>query len=153
MIEVTGDIFEQKDADCICFTSNGILNKNGDLVMGAGIAKEFKTKWRRLPEFFGRCIKKRGNTVFMMDIGERRGEEHRILWICNFPTKHHWKDPSDINLIKTSALELVKYSNLNKVNKIYLPRPGTGLGGLKWEDVKKVIEPILDDRFIVINKE
>jgi len=38
------------------------------------------------------------------------------------------------------------------MKKVYLPRPGCGYGYLDWEIVKKELEPILDDRFIVITK-
>jgi hypothetical protein len=34
---------------------------------------------------------------------------------------------------------------------IYLPRPGCGNGRLNWEDVKKILSPILkSDRFHIV---
>lgn len=33
---------------------------------------------------------------------------------------------------------------------LILPRPGCGNGRLRWEDVRKILEPILDDRFTVV---
>ncbi len=38
------------------------------------------------------------------------------------------------------------------LDKVYLVRPGCGNGQLKWEDVKPLIAPILDDRFIVVER-
>ena len=32
-------------------------------------------------------------------------------------------------------------------------RPGAGIGGLQWADVKAAIEPILDDRFTIVSFE
>lgn len=145
MIEITGNIFEQLDADAICFTSNGILDKNGCLVMGAGIAKEFKKMFPLLPEKIGSLLRLHGNHVIHTT--------YDSFNICSFPTKIHWKGPSEMWLIKRSAQELSEQTDENGWNKIYLPRPGVGMGGLNWEDVKKVIDPILDDRFYVINKE
>jgi hypothetical protein len=159
MIEVIGDIFEQKDADAICFTSNGIVKANGELVMGAGIAKAFRDRFPMLAKEAGMTVKKHGNHVHAFWALDEKDanplfSSERIVF--SFPTKHHFKDPSDVELIERSAKELVTFVNgltLSPLNKIYLPRPGIGLGGLKWEDVKKVIEPILDDRFYIVNKE
>ena len=157
MIETIGDIFEQRDADAIVFTSNGIVRSDGQLVMGAGIAKAFNDKFYLLADEAGWRVKRDGNHVhafWAMASKDRSISPETVIF--SFPTKHHFKDKSDIVLIERSAKELVKFVDaltLRPLKRIYLPRPGVGLGQLKWEDVKKVIEPILDDRFVVINKE
>jgi hypothetical protein len=60
-------------------------------------------------------------------------------------------DKAGLELIKRSAGELVlladKYPGYLR---ICLPRPGCGNGQLEWRDVKQVIRPILDDRFVVV---
>lgn len=44
----------------------------------------------------------------------------------------------------------VQLRNLNRPPKVALPRVGCGLGGLKWDEVKQALAPILDsDDFIV----
>ena len=49
--------------------------------------------------------------------------------------------------------ELVILSDENGYNKVLLPRPGCGHGGLNWErDVKPLLQERLDDRFIVVNR-
>lgn len=149
MIEITGNIFEQEDADVICFTSNGVVKSNGELVMGAGIAKAFKERWPELPKKFGQYVQMYGNYPYaIMGIWPKK-------WIANFPTKHHWKGISDINLIVDSAKRMVLMADADPgMKKIYLTRPGCGLGGLHWEAVvKPAIEKILDDRFVVVNNE
>lgn len=80
-------------------------------------------------------------------------KEHQ--WF-SFPVKHNWYEHADLKLIERSAKELVDTIDDifldpdDRPPTIYLPRPGCGNGRLKWEDVKPVIEPYLDDRFVVV---
>ena len=67
------------------------------------------------------------------------------------PVKYKVEQNADTGLIVKSCQELNKIAFEEKWNKIIIPRPGCGLGGLNWEDVKRVIEPILDDRFFIIS--
>lgn len=149
MLEKIGDIFKQSDADAICFTSNGVVKANGELVMGAGIAKAFKDRWPTLPARFGARIRAFGNIPLIVYTPDE-------TCIISFPTKYHWKDKSDLNLIKQSAEKLAQHADDFHLDfkRIYLPRPGCGLGGLDWEtQVKPLISSILDDRFVVISNE
>jgi hypothetical protein len=133
-----------KSADAICFTSNGVVKSNNELVMGAGIARTFKDKWPKLPQYFGELVKRDGNIVNLC-------REYRPL-IVSFPTKHHWRDKSDIDLIRKSAILLKSFADFENWNLVYLPRPGCANGGLSWErEVRPVIENILDDRFIIVS--
>ena len=145
MIERCGDIFDQPDGDAICFTSNGVVKANGELVMGGGVAKAFYNKQPGLAKEFGFKVKAYGNHVHWTGVEWKQ-------WVVSFPTKNHWKNPSSLKLIAQSAKELVELTNEKGWKKVYLPYPGIGLGGLNKEDVRKVISPILDDRFIVLVK-
>lgn len=70
--------------------------------------------------------------------------------IITFPTKHHWRDESDLELIRTSAEQLIDICEGRGITSCYLTRPGCALGGLDWESqVRPLLEPILDDRFII----
>jgi hypothetical protein len=80
--------------------------------------------------------------------------------IISFPTKHHWRENSNIYLIKKSAEELealIRYRIQIKLwdenVTILLPRPGCGNGGLNWSYVKPVIAPILSDNVTIISKQ
>lgn len=146
MIEIKGNIwdFYKKDPEAfICITTNGFVKNNGECVMGAGVAKEAKDKFKGLATLLGSLIKKKGNNVFMLP-GEK---------IFSYPTKHNWFEDSDLQLIEKSAKQLIKYINEYKIPRVYLPRPGCGNGKLKWKDVKPVIENILDDRVLIVSKE
>ena len=47
--------------DAICFTSNGIVKKDGRLVMGAGVAKAFRDHFKDLDLAAGNAVKAYGN--------------------------------------------------------------------------------------------
>lgn len=123
-----------------CVTTNAVIKPSGYLVMGAGIAKKAARRFPELPYLFAQKIDERGNHVHII---EKYG-------ICSFPTKHHWKDPSDINLILRSCRELVCFTK--KWDYVLLPRPGCNNGGLEWDTVRAVIEPLLhNDKFIIVH--
>lgn len=159
MIELNGDYWEyykenEKEWSAIVFTSNCVLNNKKELIMGAGIAKDFKNIFPYLPAFYGRSIQK--NFTNYIDkphcLVATCDDIHKPLLIA-FPTKYYWSNPSDIGLIVRSAIQLKYIADTHGLEKILMPRPGCGLGGLKWEGVKKSIGSILNDRFLVINND
>jgi len=154
MQQIRADILSDeiiKRADAICFTSNGVLKKDGTLVMGAGVAKIFRDKFSGLDSLAGEIVNKRGSICQIAAIGYEIPDNilPRALNIVAFPTKYHWKDPSDALLIEQSAKQLVELADFSGWKAVYLPRPGCANGGLKWAFVKQILEPILDDRFII----
>ena len=138
--EVKGNIWDHHfNGAWVCVTTNGICKKNGDAVMGAGIAKDAAERFPDLPAKLGKYLKQYGNRLFVF-------KEYRII---TFPTKHNWKDQSDIALIEKSCRELMAVADKFGMIDISMPRPGCSNGGLKWSDVKAVITPLLDQRITV----
>lgn len=133
--------------DAVCITTNGIVKKDGNAVMGAGIAKQANDMFH-VSSKLGGYINTYGNRAF--NLGTiKRGEE--IFYLFTYPTKYHFKDNSDINLIVKSAEQLMEMADKFNVKNIYLPPVGCGLGNLNYEvTVKPWISNILDDRFIVV---
>lgn len=129
--------------DIVCVTTNGIVKPNGELVMGAGCALAFKKKFPTLPKTFGEKIKSKGNRPVV-------GGKIENTYIVSFPTKNHYKENSNIELIKNSALFLIKIADYYNATTIYIPSPGTGLGNLSKESVYSELDKILDDRFTII---
>lgn len=133
--------------DAVCVTTNGMVKNNGYAVMGAGIAKQanqlFNCSYK-----LGSLLSKHGNHVFNLGLVRAYGITYRLF---TFPTKHDWRNNSDLKLITQSAHELVHFCNCFNIQTCYLPPVGCGLGNLDWEtQVKPILSPILDDRFIVI---
>ena len=145
MNEIKGNIFQYiEKADAVCVTTNGIIKKDGSLVMGKGIAQAFAKRYPKLPFILGGHVNRYGNRPFRVKEGD--------IYIVSFPTKHDWRDKSDIELIRKSASELVSMADKFGWHKIILPRPGCGYGQLNWGAVKGIIDPILDERFYIISK-
>lgn len=134
-------------ANAVCVTTNGIVKNDGRLVMGAGLAKDFRDTIQDIDYDLGDLIQRHGNHVQLAytTIGHSNGETH----IVSFPVKHHWKEAADFHLIERSAHELVAMTDKRKWKSVYLPRHGCGNGRCRWDVVKQIIEPILDDRFTV----
>lgn len=157
MKEIKGNIWDFHEKGCwICVTTNGVVNEDGEAVMGRGIALEAKKRFPGLPHDLGMAITSKGNKLYSWP-------KCRLV---TFPTKHHWMDMSDLCLIEKSCQELVSWVDavcsfltsalkipmVTESAKIYLPRPGCGNGGLYWNDVKPILEKYLDDRFVVVNR-
>jgi len=136
----TVDIFTTK-GDAIVVTTNGVVRTNGMLVMGAGIAKQFAERYPLLPDLLGKAVFDKGNHCYAF-------RADKIL--ISFPTKYGYREPSSIVLIERSAHEIVAIAGRLDLKEIYMTPPGCGMGMLKWGDVRRVIENILDDRFIVL---
>ena len=144
MIEVTGNLWTYP-ADVRVITTNGTVKKNGECVMGRGCAAEAKRRFPLIASELGDHIRKNGNVPchFMGDLYD--------CDIITFPVKHQWFQRADPALIAQSAKTLLQLLEFEAGDiTICLPRPGCGNGGLRWEDVKPILEPILDDRFHVI---
>lgn len=123
-----------------CITTCGVVNKNGYLVMGAGVAKEAKRRFMELPYLFGQKVDEKGSHFHIV---ERYG-------VASFPTKHHWKDKSDINVIARSCRELMHFSK--EWDHVLLSRPGCINGGLIWEEVRPIVASYLyKDKFIIVH--
>ena len=143
MIEKNCNIFDMiGKADYLAITTNGIIKNNGDGVCGAGLALAAKKYIPNIEQILGWNLTKNGNIPCLL--GEYGGTK-----FISFPTKHHFKNNSDIELIKQSA-KLIR----NFEGKVAISRPGCSLGGLNYDVVKPIIADIFpEDRFIICHKE
>ncbi len=139
MIEECGDLWKLP-ADFRCVTTNGALRRNGNAIMGKGVALEARKRYHDIEAILGSLINKYGNHVFYLG--------YKLI---SFPTKIHWKRDADIQLIRRSAQELVSLLKDNSAKRILMTRPGCGNGNLQWSEVKTVIQDIfVDNKFIIV---
>jgi hypothetical protein len=113
--------------------------------MGAGIAKVFRDKYLDLDLKLGALVTTHGNYPYVVKSGSPE-----LQTIMSFPTKDHFAKPSIMGLIHESCLRAMIRADEYGLEHIYLTPPGCGHGKLLWEDVSKVIFPVLDDRFCVV---
>ncbi len=153
---ISTDLLKDKDllqqAQIICITTNGFVKRNGECVMGRGIAKQMKEYIPSIPYLLGYKISSKGNHVY--NLGRVNSEKLMFNkhWLISFPVKHNWWEDADPELIRRSAIELKQL--MKGVNKnVLIPRPGCGNGHLRWQDVKPILEEVFgdDDRFIIVS--
>jgi len=60
-------------------------------------------------------------------------------WILLFPTKHHWKEQSDIDRIEEGLRWLSANCGKESIQSLAIPALGCGLGRLDWSDVGPIM--------------
>lgn len=136
MIEYkSGDIF-QADAEALINTVNCVG------VMGRGLALQFKNAFPDNFKAYAAACKRnevQPGQMFVFDTGQLTGPRY----IINFPTKRHWRGKSRMEDIETGLHALVESIRWNHISSIAIPPLGSGLGGLRWEEVRPRIEAAL----------
>ena len=152
MLEITGNIFARDSWSrkpitpeiALCVTTNGVVKASGQAVMGAGLAKDFTLIYPQLPTILGQKLACCGNQIHYLLTDDN-------VHIMSFPTKHHWRDFSDLALIKNSAQTLAELAVFRPYCTFVLTEPGCGLGGLSWSVVRNSIATILPDNCWVVS--
>lgn len=143
-----GNILHNMDNfDSICILTNGTIKRDGSCVMGAGIAGSFKNMFPGIDFHLGSKLKRGGNKMY--PLGRYTTKEGNRVIFLSFPTKNDWRDSSDIELIKTSCVQLMGAIEYYNLKRVALPRPGCGCGGLDWKDIEPILRELLDDRVII----
>jgi hypothetical protein len=149
MIDVTGNLWDYP-ADVRAITTNGFRKRNGACVMGRGCAQEARDRWPGLDLRLGALIGLHGNRCFRIPLD--------TFTLLSFPVKPvtgpagepGWQAKAQLQIIQRSALEAMAMADKFGWERIVVPRPGCGNGGLRWPDVKLSLSDALDDRFHII---
>lgn len=154
---VSGNIFES-NADILV---NPINTK---AISGKGLAHEFAIKYpANQTHIKEECSKRRfkgGDIIFYL-----LDNDINPFGIINVCTKEDWRNPSKIEYVQkgianivdfveyieflqqykskildiADRVELVSYEKIKSLKTIAIPKLGSGLGGLKWKEVKPII--------------
>lgn len=114
-------------------------------VMGKGIALQFKKLYpNNFKEYLELCKEGKfevGHILVVRDQNTLTGEKI----ILNFPTKKHWRSPSEYEFIESGLIELKRILREEGIKSVAIPPLGSGNGGLQWQKVKSLIESHLAD--------
>ena len=136
MIEYkTGDIFDENVEAMV-----NSVNCVG--VMGRGIALQFKKLFPNNFKSYAEACKRgevKPGRMFVYESGNMANPHY----IINFPTKRHWRAKSRLEDIESGLEALALEVSERNIHSIALPPLGSDLGGLKWAEVRPLIESIL----------
>ncbi len=140
MHEIEGDLWHFHSlGKVIVLTTSGAVDKNGTALMPRGCARQALDRYPDLSQILGYLIVQHGNHVF--DLGRR---------LVSFPVEESPYQTAEPKLIEQSCTELVELTSYKCWREVIMPQPGCGGGGLVWDDVKPIMERVLDERFKVI---
>lgn len=140
MIELKVNLWDEP-CDARCITTNGTVIRPHRNVMGAGCALEALQRHPGIDSTLGMHLEDSGNHTRLLPFD-----------LIAFPTKMQVWCPSTLHLILRSAHELMELIDLWHFQKVLLPRPGCGYGGLSWEgEVKLPLSHVLDDRVRIVD--
>lgn len=132
-------LFKQKDIwldfdslDYVCITTNAMTKSDGNLVMGAGIAKQASLREKQLKISWGKQLRenKKVNRLYGLLSYDK---------YIAFQTKIDWKNPSTVEIISYSVNKLRALANKYPEKLFGLPYPGINNGKL----TKQQVEPLL----------
>lgn len=126
---INGNIFNTK-AQTIVNTINCVG------VMGKGIALVFKLRYPSMFEAYKNYCKQK-----LIEIGKLwiyRGEMSDP-WVLNFPTKKHWKFPSEYEYIEKGLQKFVDTYKERGITSIAFPLLGANNGGLDKDKVMDIM--------------
>ena len=105
-------------------------------VMGKGIAKDFKSIY---PDMFRQY--QRICEMGSFGIGDLWLYKTPNKWILNFPTKRHWRQPSEPNYIEDGLRKFVDMYHIYGITSVSFPMLGCGNGELDWESQ---VQPLME---------
>lgn len=144
-----GDIF-QADAQALV----NPVNCAG--TMGNGLALAFKKMFPNNEMFYRQeCYQNRLDVGIVFGCQDRRyrGAFATPVWIINFPTKLHWKNPSQLHYIEYGVEAMKEFIAEKGLTSVAIPALGCGKGGLDWKEVKEILKerlsPVKNVNFLI----
>jgi O-acetyl-ADP-ribose deacetylase (regulator of RNase III) len=129
---IAGNILDSK-----CYAFVNTVNTVG--VIGKGVALQFKQVFPHNYSLYKQaCLShnlKIGELLTVKESSLLMGER----LIINFPTKTHWRLPSEYTYIEQGLIALFNYVSTDKIPTVAQPALSYGNGGLDWKKVQSMI--------------
>jgi O-acetyl-ADP-ribose deacetylase (regulator of RNase III) len=106
-------------------------------VMGKGIALMFKQLYPEMYQEYRRLCQ-----AGKLDIGKLYIYRTPNKIVVNFPTKKHWRQPSQISYIESGLRKFVEHYMDYGISSVSFPQLGCGNGELDWE---RQVKPIMEE--------
>jgi O-acetyl-ADP-ribose deacetylase (regulator of RNase III) len=133
-------MIETKNGNILyCVTDSFVNTVNEKGVMGKGLALQVKEKYPEVFKIYETACKK--HLVSVGKILPIKANDGKL--VINFPTKKHWKYPSQYIWIRQGLIDLSSFLEQNKIS-ISIPKLGCANGGLDWKRIKNYIYEELD---------
>ena len=113
-------------------------------VMGKGVALQFKERFKDNFEAYYEACQNQSIGIGKSLVTKAQWN-NRDIWLINFPTKIHWRNPSKMEYVEKGLDNLRDIITTYKIKSIAIPPLGAGNGGLDWKQVKPLIENKLSD--------
>lgn len=121
------------------FELEGITNYahgcNCSGAMGKGIAVQFREKFPEMYQEYKQLCK-----INEFNLGDIFAYNYGNGFVFNLATQQSWKTKAEPKAIESALTKMFDYAIEANISKITIPKIGAGLGGLKWDDVKAIIE-------------
>ena len=135
----------------ITFTSGDLLQANQEYIahgvaegnqegLGTGLALKITQKWPNVQVAFKRYVRSgqfRGGDIWVCPPADERPG---VIYLATQPDMYH----ATLPYLRKAIRRLVKWTDRESVKNVGLPKIGTGLGKLSWdEEVKPLLEELL----------
>lgn len=127
-----GDIFARPTAEMIVCPVNVVGS------MGKGLALEFRNRFPGIwMPYRAKCDAgwKKGEVLTLLNPPEIK-QEGDPAWIVCYPSKYHWKHPSNLIYIQQHMSSFYDQIVFTGIKSVGIPALGAGLGQLKWSQVR-----------------
>ncbi|MGL4504005.1 MAG: macro domain-containing protein [Planktothrix sp.] len=104
-------------------------------VMGAGIALEFRLRYPKMYSSYVELCQKN-----LLDVGQLWLYKSSRRWVLNFPTKKHWKNPSQVKFLELGLQKFVDTYRQKEITSIAFPLLGTQHGGIPQEKSLEIMK-------------
>lgn len=108
-------------------------------VMGAGIALEFRLRYPQMYSSYVELCQKN-----LLNVGQLWLYKSSQHWVLNFPTKNHWKNPSQAKFLELGLQKFVDTFREKEITSIAFPLLGTQHGGIPQEKSLQIMKSYLE---------